>query len=525
MWVSAIPKPLSTPTAALLERLEPHLPEELLRAVRLELQRGALAALKVELLEERLRLRRIEKYGPGSERLSAGQLELLELEPGVSGAEVAAEAGRGAPAAAPPRSGGSAHPGRQRLPECLPRVETVLACAPEASACPGCGGATTVIGHDESERLEVRPAEYFVAVTRREKRACSRCAAGGVMLAPLPPAIIEKGLASDRIVVDTVIAKFCDHLPLYRQSAMLERESGVEIGRATLDGWVMQVGESLRPLAAAMGRQLLQGDYLQADETPVAVQTHDGRGTNHQAYLWQYGRPGGEAVFDFQMGRGRDGPKRFLGSFAGILQSDGYAAYEGVGGAGLVHAACWAHARRKFFDAVKLNPEDRGAIAAVAAIDALFALDREAAQGGLDIAARHRLRQERAPGLLTAIRATVASARREALPASVLGRAARYTLALWPKLTRFLEHPALELSNNLAENSMRPLALGRKNWIHIGSPEAAPRVAAILSVVESCRRLDLPVRDYLAAVLPGLAARPLAELPRLTPAAWAAPRP
>ena len=210
--------------------------------------------------------------------------------------------------------------------------------------------------------------------------------------------------------------------------------------------------------------------------------------------------------------------------FAGILQSDGYAAYEGVGGAGLVHAACWAHARRKFFDAVKLNPEDRGAIAAVAAIDALFALDREAAEGGLDIAARHRLRQELAPGLLGAIRATVESAHRESLPASVLGRAGRYSLALWPKLTRFLDYPALELSNNLAENSMRPLALGRKNWIHIGNPEAAPRVAAILSVVESCRRLDLPVRDYLAAVLPGLAARPPAQLPRLTPAAWAAAR-
>lgn len=157
------------------------------------------------------------------------------------------------------------------------------------------------------------------------------------------------------------MAKYCDHLPLYRQSVMLQRESGVEISRATLDGWVMQVGESLQPLVAAMGRRLLEGDYLQADETPVPVQMHDGRGQNDQAYLWQYGRPGGEAVFDFQMGRRRDGPRRFLGGFAGILQTDGYAAYGGVVGAGLVHAACWAHARRKFFEAVKLSPDDRAA--------------------------------------------------------------------------------------------------------------------------------------------------------------------
>ena len=264
---------------------------------------------------------------------------------------------------------------------------------------------------------------------------------------------------------------------------------------------------------------------MQADETPVAVQMHDGRGKNHQAYLWQYGRPGAGAVFDFRLGRGREGPKPFLGGFAGILQTDGYAAYDGVGGAGLVHAACWAHARRKFFDAVKLNPEDRRAIAVVAAIDALFALDREAAQADLGAAARHRLRQERAPALLAAIHTEVEAARREALPASALGRATGYTLGLWPKLTRFLEHPVLELSNNAAENSMRPLALGRKNWIHLGSVAAAPRVAAVLSVFESCRRLGVPLRGYLASVLPGLADRPLTSLSGLTPTAWAAPKP
>jgi hypothetical protein len=157
-----------------------------------------------------------------------------------------------------------------------------------------------------------------VLVTKREKRACRSCTEGGVVAAPLPARIIEKGLVSDRVVIDTVVAKYSDHLPLYRQSAILERETGIEIGRATLDGWVMRVGELLTPIAAVIGRELVAGSYIQADETPVGVQMHDGRGQNHQAYLWQYGRPGGSVVFDFRLGRGREGPKKFLGQFEGI---------------------------------------------------------------------------------------------------------------------------------------------------------------------------------------------------------------
>ena len=149
---------------------------------------------------------------------------------------------------------------------------------------------------------------------------------------PLAPRIVEKGLASDRVVVETVVAKYADHLPLYRQAAILEREAGLEIGRATLDGWVMRVGEMLQPVVAAMRQDLLRGSYLQADETIVPVQMHDKRGADHQAYLWQYGKPGGETVFDFCMGRGREGPQKFLGQWEGILQTDGYQAYDTTGG-------------------------------------------------------------------------------------------------------------------------------------------------------------------------------------------------
>jgi transposase len=489
----------------------------------------AWSKLKIQALEERLRQEMIRKYGPKSETLSDAQLQLLDLEPGVSDTEVEAESNREPLPPATPlnnqaknRKSGK-HPGRQELPASLPRVEKLIACTPEQCVCKACGKDTVVIGYEQSEQLDVEPARYFVVVTKREKRACKGCAEG-VSAAPLPERIIEKGLVSDRVVIDTIINKYSDHLPLYRQSVILERETGVSVSRATMDGWVMRAGELLMPVTAAIGRELIGGGYIQADETTVGVQTHDKSGKNHQAYLWQYGTPGGSVVFDFRMGRSREGPKQFLGQFKGILQTDGYAAYDHTGGAGMVHAACWAHARRKVFDALQLNPDDRTARRLVGRMDELFAIDAEARHAGMDPGARHILRQKRSRPLLDNIREEMKAAQVSVLPASALGKAVSYTLSLWHKLTRFLEHPDLELSNNLAENSMRGVALGRKNWIHVGSEKAGSRVAAILSVIESCRRLGLPAREYLASILPGLANRPVQQVSQLTPAAWAASR-
>jgi transposase len=497
---------------------------------KLELTEGKLqfTELRVLQLEEQLRLQRIQKYGAGSEKLSNLQLQLLEREPGVSNVEVQAESER------PVLEGDASevlvrqhkrrkHPGRQTLSPELPRVERVIPCPAEECVCGRCGQPTSVIGYEVSEQLDVVPAKYFVLVTKREKRACS-CGKGGVITAPAPVRIIDKGLVSDRVVVDTVISKYCDHLPLYRQSLMLERETGLDLSRGTLDGWVMQVGQLLLPVVQVMRNELLGGNYIQADETPVEVQMHDGRGRNHQAYLWQYSQPGGAVIFDFRLGRGRDGPKQFLGSYGGILQTDGYQVYDHVGGPGIIHAACWAHVRRGFYDVMKLNPGDPVALPIVKKINDLFAIDAMAGEQGLSLEARHALRQEKAPEVLNAIRVLIESARAGALPGGALGKACQYTLGLWPKLTRFLNHPELELSNNLAENSMRPVAVGRKNWIHVGSPQAGPKVAAILSVIETCRRLKIAVRDYLSAVLPGLADTPIQRLPELTPMAWAAAR-
>jgi transposase len=509
-----------TLVSQLKETLPAALFEKLNGSLSIDQDQLKFAEYRVLVLEEKLRMVRIDKYGPGSEKLSDAQLELLELEPGVSSAEVKAESERDQLKL--PLQPRRKHPGRQELPAHLPRVEKIIACSPEQCICGQCGKETSVIGYETSEQLDVKPAQYFVVVTKREKRACKGCPEQGVECAPVPVRIIEKGLASDRVVIDTVVSKYADYVPLYRQSAILERETGIELSRATLDSWVMRVGELLQPISAAMGRELLSGSYIQADETTVGVQMHDGRGKNHQAYLWQYSRPGATVMFDFRMGREREGPKQFLGDFEGILQTDGYGAYDHIGGKGIVHAACWAHARRKFFEAVKLNPKDQTSIRIVDQINELFAIDAEARQEGLSPMERHVLRLEKAKPLLEQIKVAIQAARGSALPKSALAKACDYTLTLWTRLSRFLEYPELELSNNLAENAMRPVALGRKNWIHLGSKEAGPRVAAIISIVETCRRLSLPVRDYLASVLPGLEDFPANRVAELTPSAWAA---
>ena len=540
MSETAQPVAMSTPgnssslSSELLEQLKSQLPESLFQTVsgaiagyekQLDTKSNELqyARLKIRVLEEKLRLQRIAKYGPGSEKLSNLQLELLEFEPGVSNVEVAAEGERDALPATSTKKKRRKHPGRQTLPADLPRVERVIACTAEQCVCGSCGAGTKVIGYEVSEVLDVKPAEYFVQVTKREKRACKACEEQGLAMAPLPARIIAKSLVSDRIIIDTIVGKYADHNPLYRQSVIFLRDAGIDISRATMCGWVMTVGELLAPVVGAMRRELLAGSYIQADETTVDVQMHDRRGKNHQGYLWQYGTPGGETIFDFQMGRGREGPAHFLDTFEGILQTDGYVSYvRGVGGPKMVHAACWSHSRRQFVDAIKLNKLDAASISIVELMDKLFAIDAQARNEKMDHTARHALRQQEAPPLLDKIHAQILALSKSVLPKSAAGEACTYTVKLWKKLTCFLEYPELELSNNLAENSMRGVALGRKNWIHIGSQQAGPRVAAILSVVESCRRLRIPVRDYLNEILPGLADKPIQQVADLTPAAWIA---
>ena len=267
---SPTPSPVTPEIAALLARLEES--DRRARTAEIEL---SLSKMRIVQLEERLRLLRIAKYGPRGENLSAAQLALFDEEISATLDEVAAEAARGPLPEAPakPRKRRKAHPGRQTLPADLPRVVNVVACA--TAPCGHCGAETAVIGYEESERLDVEPEKFFVSVTRREKRACRNCKQGGVATAPVEAAIVEKGLASNRVVINAVVSKYCDHLPLYRQCVMLARDAGVEISRGTMDGWVMRVGHLLGAMVMAMRKEVLRGSYIQADETTGMVQRHE----------------------------------------------------------------------------------------------------------------------------------------------------------------------------------------------------------------------------------------------------------
>jgi len=515
---SPTPSPLTPEMAALMARLE-----ESDRRARLAEIELSLSKMRIVQLEERLRLLRIAKYGPRGENLSAAQLALFEEEISATLDEVAAEAARGAVPEAPATSRKSRkqHPGRQTLPADLPRVVNIVTCPPAQCTCGQCGAQTAVIGYEESERLDVEPAKFFVTVTRREKRACRNCKKGGMATAPVAADIVEKGLASNRVVINAVVSKYCDHVPLYRQCVMLARDTGVEISRGTMDGWVMRVGYLLSAIVMAMRKEVLGGGYIQADETTVMVQRpEEKKGRNHQAYLWQFGNPGGSVVFAFHLGRGAEAAESFLSGYKGILETDGYAGYNSGAKGVAVHAGCWAHIRRYFIDAVKVNKLDTVAADFVRQMDAVFAVDREAAEAKMSVADRHQLRREKTAPVVAKIHERLLAVKGTVLPKSKLGEAVDYALGQWPRMIEFLDHAEIELSNNLAENSMRPVALGRKNWIHVGSVDAGPRVAAILSVVETCRRLGVPVREYLADVLPGLADRKASQVAGLTPMAW-----
>ena len=491
----------------------------------------------IEQLKEALRLERIKKYGKPSEKLSDLQLELLDGEPAVSSDEIETEvAGGPLPEAEQEKAGETAprrkrkpHPGRNQLPAHLERVEEIVACACGECRCGKCGAETRVIGYEETEVLGINPAVYFVRVIKREKRACARCTEHGVVTAPTPERIAPKSIFADETIVEFIIRKYADSVPLYRQRAILMRDLGIDVALTTINDGVLRVGELLIPVVQQMKRDLLTGGYIQADETHVGVQTPEKKGENHRAFFWQYSAPAKGVVFDFEMTRGKKVATEFFKNYGGILHTDGYVAYDkDIGTKDLIHACCLAHARRGFVDAIKVQTKGDAADArlerTVALMDDLFAIDRQAREQKLSLYDRHALRQERARALLDELHAllTAMQASGTVLPQSVAGKAINYTLKRWVELTRFLDHPIVELSTNWAENSMRPIAIGRKNWLHLGSKEAGPKIAAIFSIVESCRKLGVSIRKYLADVLPGLADRSIHDLASLTPAAYAA---
>jgi transposase len=368
-----------------------------------------------------------------------------------------------------------------------------------------------------TEELEYIPADLFIIEHVRGTYACRKCQEG-VAMADLPPRPIEKGRPGAGLLAHVVVSKYADHLPLYRQEKIFARH-GVDLPRSTLCDWVGWVAESCSPIVKEMKRRLKEGRIIQSDDTPVRVMDPERRGKAQKAFLWSYCEPGSEVVFDFAMTRSRDGPVRFLAGFEGYLQADGYAGYNEVVRSGKVtHIGCMAHVRRKFYAALEESPEYARAV--LSAIRELYLIERSLKESGADAAGRVTLRQEEAVPILNDLEALFGQLKELALPQSELGKAVHYALGQWPSIMRYTEVGDAEIDNNGCENTIRGVALGRKNWLFCGHPNGGERAATLYSLTESCKRVGVDPFVYLKDVLDRLATHPSSRIRELTPRGW-----
>jgi len=481
----------------------------------------------IQIQNEKIHLLNLRLWGPKGETFSPAQTAMLFDEASVTAAEVRQEAQRPDAATASPlpraKKTRSQHPGREPLPAHLERREIILRCHPDDCRCRQCGAQRPVIGYETREELGCEPAKFFVNVIKREKRGSHCLPEQGVATAPVPPRIVPKGKLADAFIIEVLAQKYQQHNPVYRQLAALAENHGVELDRKTVTDALLAAGELLRPVVGAQAAELLRGNYVQVDETTVPVQTGEKTGRNHQGYFWEYSEPGGRVVFDFQMGRGRAGPAAFLKGFRGTVQCDGYAAYDDLGD-DLLFAGCLAHARRGFYEAAKLAPLNPRPPEILATMGRLYAVEETARRTGLNPAQRLALRQTESVPIMAALKDRLVAIRQEIPPGGKLAQACDYALSQWSRLEVFLTNGTVEIDNNWCEGAMRPLALGRKNWLHLGSEQAGPKVAAIASIVETCRRLDINLRAYLKDILPTLGGWPINRVAELTPTAWKAAR-
>jgi transposase len=477
---------------------------------------NTLSAAHQLIAELQWRVQQLEKqlYGPSSERQPVSQLSkeqiLLSLFPPAVPAATQQVLVRLDEKPSEPR------PRRQPTAKVLETVTERL--EPSETVCPHCGKTKCEIGCEKSERFEYVPAKVVRHEILRPKLACP-CGQGTVSIAPLPPTVIAQGRAGASLVAHILLSKYDDHLPLYRQQQQLAR-LGVDFPRQSLCDWVEKGAEWLQPIVREMKRELLAQDYVQVDETPVRVMDPEVQGRCATGWLWVLGVPGGDVIFEFHPGRGKEFGAQLVGSFQGHLQRDGYGVYGALVRAnpGLIPVGCWAHARRKFVEAVDERPDDAGAL--VAEIRKLYLIEQHARDGCLLPEQRGKLRAEMAAPILTGLKPRLEELAPGCLPQSPLGKAIRYTLAEWGPLTRYLQDGRLEIDNNLTENAIRPSAVGKKNWLFIGHPEAGWRSAVVYSVIVSCRRRGIDPWEYVRDVLQRLPSMKQSELSTLLPRCW-----
>ena len=403
------------------------------------------------------------------------------------------------------------HPLRAELPAHLPRKTEII----EPENLPE---GSKFIGNEITEILEYDPANIYVRQIIRPKYIIeSSDEATLIAIAELPSLPIPKGNAGASMIAQILISKFTDHIPYFRQSKIFKRQN-LHIPDSTIGGWANTAIERwLVPVYDVLKRLIVTTDYLQADETPIAVLTEDKPGSTHRGYYWVYYDPVKRLVcFDYRKTRGREGPKSFLQDFSGDLQSDGYSAYADLGVPGKIkHLACWAHARRKLEHA-KDNDHKRSE-EALTMIGRLYDIEREARNKELTYDEIKALRKEQSVVIIDEIARWLNSQKKEVLPKSAIGMAINYTLNLWPRLIRYTEDGRFNIDNNLIENSLRGVALGRKNYLFAGSHESAQRGAVIYSLLATCQIRGVEPFTWLKNTLDTIPDYPANQLEKLLP--------
>jgi transposase len=459
-----------------------------------------------------LKLKRMQ-FGCKSERLDKQihqlELRLEDLEAGQSCT--------GSESARQPVAGGDGKPSRRPLPEHLPRQTETY--APQDTACPDCGSRLRILGQDVSEILEYVPASFRVIRQVRPKLSCDGC--DRIVQEPAPSRPIDRSLAGPGLLAHVLVAKYSDHLPLYRQSEIYERE-GVELDRSTLADWVGGASRVMMPLVKALQRYVMSANKLHGDDIPVPVLA-PGNGRTKTARLWTYvrdDRPAGDTAppavwFGYSPDRRGEHPEQHLKSFKGTLQADGYAGFNRLYETGRIQeAACWAHVRRKFHDLYQAHASPV-ATEALARIGQLYGIESEIRGRAPD--QRRDVRQSRAKPLLECMREWLKTTMGKLSRKSAVAAAISYALGRWAALVRYCDDGHLEIDNNAAERALRAVAIGRKNYLFAGADSGGERAAAIYSLIGSAKLNGIDPEAYLRHVLARIAEYPVNRIHDLLP--------
>jgi len=401
--------------------------------------------------------------------------------------------------------------GRMRLPENLRREEIIIEPEEDVSDC-------QLIGEDITEVLDMIPAEVYVKRYIRPKYA--RKEGEGIIMGPLPERVIEKGIPSESILANITIDKYVFGLPLHRQINKYRR-LGINLPASTVSDWMIKTWRHLVPLWELLKLMVMNQKYLQADESPLKVLDRDHKNGIHQGYMWIYNAPAENLVlFDYRKGRSAVGPSEMLKDFTGILQTDGYSVYESLFAhhPNIILVYCMAHVRRKFVDAIKYDKAR--ATWVLNKIQLLYAIEKEMRDNNCTWQQRTKIRQEKATPILKEIEEWMIKELPYTPPGLPLGQAINYALPRWKGLSAYVQHGQIEIDNNLAENAIRPIAIGRKNYLFAGSHQAAEMTAAMYSFMAMCKKNDVNEFEWLKDVLQRIQSHKQKDLYQLLPNNW-----